>query len=853
LSSLFNIVAGSSTEFYNFDVTNSLRFDDGSNTYLNRTPSSAGNRQIWTWSAWVKRTTLGTQQVLFMAGTASTSRTMIYFETDDTLRVYIRESGVNLGRGSGTSIGQVSSSVFRDPSAWYHIVVAFDTTQADASSPLRADANRLKFYVNSVQQTNDTSHTFANSAISQNANTLVNHTVEHAIGHIGYDDSSDFDGYLAEVNLIDGTQLAPTSFGQTKSGVWIAKNTSGLTFGTNGFRLQFKQTGTGTASSSTIGADTSGNTHHYTSNNLSAHDVVPDSPTNNFATFNPLILDDFTLSEGSLYATSAVAQLGVLAGTMSTKGQKFYCEVRVVVVSNGTAIGIAKSSYAGSRAYGTAQDFALYYSFGGTVFKFEVNQGVSWATYTSGDVIGMAIDGVAGTIQFFKNGVSQGTISEATLATEDYLIYCINGTTSGGNYAVYTLNSGQDSTFAGTETVATNTDENGIGAFHHSVPSGFLAMCTANLSEPSITPLHDDIPEDYFNTVLYEGNGTAIGSGGQAVTGVGFQSDWIWIKNRDAADNHAIYDVVRGVTKQIEIDDTSAETTESEGLTAFGANGFTVGSLEQVNTSSESFVSWNWFAGGTPSATNSAGAGNPPTSGSVMINGSASTASLAGTIPATKISANTEAGFSIISYTGTGSASTIAHGLTSAPDIVIVKNLDDGSKEWPTQVALLGNPFLEISTTIGGTTNSAYFNNTIPTSTVFSVGTVGATNASSDNFIAYVFHSVEGYSKIGSYIGNGSADGSFVYTGFRPAFLIAKKTHSSGGNWFIHDSTRSVVNPSNNQLQSDNNLTEYTSGVEIDLLSNGFKLRNASGMNTTTYNYIYLAFAEMPFKYANAR
>ena len=236
-----------------------------------------------------------------------------------------------------------------------------------------------------------------------------------------------------------------------------------------------------------------------------------------------------------------------------------------------------------------------------------------------------------------------------------------------------------------------------------------------------------------------------------------------------------------------------------------------------------------------------------------MINGSASTASLAGTIPATKISANTEAGFSIISYTGTGSASTIAHGLTSAPDIVIVKNLDDGSKQWPTQVALLGNPFLEISTTIGGTTSSGYFNNTIPTSTVFSVGTVGATNASSDNFIAYVFHSVEGYSKIGSYIGNGSDDGTFVYTGFRPAFLIAKKTHSSGGNWFIHDSTRSVINPSNNQLQSDNNLTEYTSGVEIDLLSNGFKLRNDSGMNTTTYNYIYMAFAEMPFKYANAR
>ena len=230
---------GVATGFYDFPVNNSLRFNDDVSSHLHRTPSSTSNRQTWTFSAWVKRNKLGAQQFIWAATAASTDRSMIYFDGDDTLRIYFRETGVDLGRGSGNSIGQASTALFRDTSAWYHILFAFDSTQADASSPLRSDANRLKFYVNGVQQTNDTSETFANSAISQNANSAFNKvSIEHTLGIQGYDNASAFDGYMAEVNFVDGLQLTPSSFAETKSGVWIPKEYTGI-YGTNGFRLDF--------------------------------------------------------------------------------------------------------------------------------------------------------------------------------------------------------------------------------------------------------------------------------------------------------------------------------------------------------------------------------------------------------------------------------------------------------------------------------------------------------------------------------------------------------------------------------------------------------------------------------------
>ena len=847
MSSLLGIAAGGPSSFYGFDVTNSLRFDDDSNTYLDRTPSSGGNRQIWTWSAWVKRADLGTQQVLFMAGTASTSRTMVYFETDNTLRIYIRESGVNLGRGSGTSIGQVSSSVFRDTSAWYHIVVAFDTTQADASSPLRADANRLKFYVNSVQQTNDTSHTFANSAISQNANTLVNHTVEHAIGHIGYDESSDFDGYLAEVNLIDGTQLAPTSFGETKSGVWIPKDTSGLTFGTNGFRLKFNDSGDiGNNANSTDG------TNDYTPNNFSAHDVMPDSPTNNFATLNPQIgraLSDSLVDprHGNLEIDTSNSGRGTTFSTMAMPtgtGEKYYAEYRYRADSGNMKVGIISvddaADYRETDNFSDLAQTVSYTSVNGIITSAGSTV-ETVATFGVGDVIGIAVDLENGTCQFSKNGSNVGSAVSASFISSNQMLFACGDSSNSADIR-YSANFGQDSTFAGDETAATNTDTNGIGAFHSAVPSGFKALCAKNLPETTITPKDDDIPEDYFNTVLYEGDGTAIGSGGQAVTGVGFQPDWVWIKNRDASDNHALYDVVRGVTKQIETDpDTPAvETTESEGLTAFGANGFTVGSLAQVNTNNESFVSWNWLAGGSASS------------------------NTAGDIDSS-VSANTKPGFSIVGYTGDGTDATrtIGCGLTKKPEMVILKNRTEDSvtDSWfvwhqafgtasPSKYMTLYNT--DAVAASGVFVDSSFSDNS--GNALFAVnGGYNGVNKSGTTYVAYCFNSIEGYSKFGGYTGNGDTDGQYIYTGFRPAFVIIKQSSASGNNWNMHDNKRDVDNV------VDARLLPSTSGAEttfttLDFLSNGFKLRNSgTAYNGSGSTYIYMAFAEMPFKYANAR
>ena len=810
MSSLLSIAAGSqqTTGFYNFDVNNSLRLD-GSTSYLTQT-FSAGDRDLYTISFWIKRGMTasgygasGASQYIFGANDGVNVDGGVLFNTSDQIGFSV----------NGNVFNKYTNAVFRDPSAWYHFVIIYDSSQSTA-------ADRIKIYSNGVEQTD---YFTQNSGLPTSGyETLrLNNNKNHTIGRLSGYDSSYLDAYLADFNFIDGQALAPSNFGETKSGVWIPKNTSGLTFGTNGFRLQF-------GDSSDIGNDTSGQNNDWTATGLSTHDVVPDSPTNNFATFNSLVLDDFTLSEGNLKATSAVAQTGVLTGTMSTKGQKFYCEVRVDVVGNGTSIGVARSDYAGTRAYPYAQDFAIYYGFAGNVYKFEVDQGVSWATYTVGDVIGMAIDGVAGTIQFFKNGVSQGTISEATLATDDFLIYAINGTTSSGNSSAYTLNSGQDSTFAGAESVASNTDGNGIGAFHHSVPSGFLAMCTQNIAEPSITPLNDDLSEDYFNTVLYTGD-----SADRNIE-VGFKSDFIWVKHRNSSGNHhRLYNIIAGEHACLFSSSTGAESTATDGIAFDFATGFNIddgANRLAYNQTSNTYVSWNWLAGGTASSN---------TNGSTT----------------SSVSANTEAGFSIVSYTGTGSNATIGHGLSSAPEMVIVKRRDTSGTNWAVYHTGLTNAsyYLWLNFTSAQAVGTNIWNSTDPTSSVFSVGTSSNTNASSGTYIAYCFHSVEGYSKVSSYVGNGAADGTFVYTGFRPAWVLIKQSSSSGNNWAIIDATRDVDNLADKGLRASTTDAE-TTGFSLDFLSNGFKLRlTGTAMNGSGSTYVYLAFAEMPFKYANAR
>jgi hypothetical protein len=325
-----------------------------------------------------------------------------------------------------------------------------------------------------------------------------------------------------------------------------------------------------------------------------------------------------------------------------------------------------------------------------------------------------------------------------------------------------------------------------------------------------------DKPSKYFNTILYTGTGSSL-----ANTGVGFQPDWVWIKGRSGATDHAFYDAVRGVQKQIESNTTTAETTETTGLTAFGTDGFTVGALAQLNTSSATYVAWNWLGANTTVSNTS------------------------GTITST-VSANTTSGFSIVSYTGTGVAATIGHGLGVAPSMIICKNRIDAGENWPVYHRTLGaSAYILLNTTAAAlTSNNTSWNGVTPTTTVFSVQTDNRTNGSGDAMIAYCFAEVKGFSKFGSYTGNGSTDGTFIYTGFSPAFVLIKNT-AAANSWVIKDSKRPSYNPASNYVYAQATNVEATD-IPFDFLSNGFKPR-ATGGDTNNGTYIYMAFAENPF------
>ena len=324
---------------------------------------------------------------------------------------------------------------------------------------------------------------------------------------------------------------------------------------------------------------------------------------------------------------------------------------------------------------------------------------------------------------------------------------------------------------------------------------------------------------DYFNTKLYTGNYST-----NAITGVGHQPDMVWLKSRSFAQNHEMYDAVRTATKRIYPNGTYAEDTDTAGLTAFNSDGFTLGSSNSSNKSGDTFASWNWKAGGGQGSSNTAGS-----------------------INTTYTSANTTAGFSISSYTGTGSNATIGHGLNAVPKMIIVKRLSGGTGEWGVYHASLGNTkALYLNGTSASSTETAFWNSTSPTSSVFSVGTANDTNGSGSTYIAYCFAEKTGYSKFGSYVGNGSSDGSFCYLGFKPAFLIIKRSSTGGDDWVMYDNKRNTFNVLDKRLNPNTNGAEQDTDM-IDFVSNGFKLRgNPDYVNGNGSTYTYMCFAEAP-------
>lgn len=813
--------------FYTKTIDQSLRFNDADLPHLfwepNDTPDGGG--QKFTISFWMKRADLANYQTIYAARNGATAA--------DYWIIGLTPDKLYIQGGYGANMNLTPTQVLRDPSAWYHIVVAADTTLATAN-------DRVKLYINGEQVTDFSTRTNP----TQNYDLKVlSTTVDQYIGRVAAQQY--FDGYLAEFIVVDNQQLDPTSFGELKSGIWIAKEYSG-SYG-QGTHLDF-------ADSASIGNDISGNNHDWTVNNLVASDVVPDSPTNNFATLSPLLKTSTSLlREGNLLHQSNASEYRSAASTflIPPNSGKWYWEV--YADTTGVIAGIIEGQP--KNTFGVAGYYIGYNDNEYSKFnQYKVtNAGFStlWGTSaTTGDVVGFLLDTDNGDLFTYLNGTIEesGTAMFSGLSSETGYIPALSSYNS-----QQIVNFGQDSTFAGDKTAGGNTDANGIGDFLYAVPTDAKALCTSNLPDPVIDPAQNTTSEDYINVVTYTGNGTAIGSGGNAITGVGFQPDWVWIKERNGVASHGWYDVVRSTTKQLESDQTAVETTESEGVTTFGTDGFTVGSLAQVNTNTDSYVAWNWKAGGT---------GVSNTNGSIT----------------STVSANTDAGFSIVGYTGTQVAGdSVGHGLSQAPEMIIVKKRGGAASDWSIYHKDLNvnadnlpeTDFLEFDTN-SAADSSAEWNDQAPTSSVFYLGNGTQTNDGGGggiDHVAYCFHSVDQYCKIGSYIGNSQANGTFVYTGFRPKWIMVKSTVEVSApytGWCIIDAERMSYNANSQGTQlwanaaysegKRGNGTTATQPGDFDILSNGFKLRtNYVEVNYSGQQYIYIAFAEQPFKYSNAR
>ena len=820
-----------STDFYNGVATQSVRLDDGSSAYFAFTPdsaSSAVDRRKVTHSFWVKRGNVTTSQTLYSANENGVDDYYLFrFNSDNKILIVLDVNDSNFG--------YETSAVFRDTSAWYNIVLIIDTTQG-------TNTNRVKLYVNGVLQAIATK--YSGGHVSQNFSTYVMDGNEDEIGRFAYNDSTPFDGYMSEVITTIGQNNTIDEFGELKNGVWIPINYAG-SFGTNGFRLKFDQLGVGTASTSTIGADTSGNTNHWTSSGIVASDcAMPDSPENNFCTWNPLTSGaQTTFAEGNLkLATVWSADLSGSASTFFPESGKWYWELRIDGAGTYPYIGITSQEkvndtvnggtfyniawHAGGTSQGTGSSL-------GTITKENI------PSFADDDIMSFALDVDARKIWVAENNTyadsgdpANGSGENASWTLDVGISPFISGYQSQGVGTI--ANFGQDDTFGGAISSAGNTDGNGKGVFKYAPPSGFLSLCTSNLPEPTIGANSLTQADDYFNTVLYTG-----ASSGQGITGVGFQPDWTWIKSRSHASSHVLTDSSRGVTESLFSDTAAAESTLSGGVTAFGTDGFTLGTEGTVNTDTRTYVAWNWKAnGGTATATITESGNNP----------------------AASVQANPTAGFSIITYTGTGAAGTIAHGLGAVPKMIICKNRNNGDDNayWAVyhgeNTTAPATDYLVLNTTAATADGDGFWNDTAPTSSVFTVNSNNTLNRDGYLHVAYVFAEVEGYSKFGSYTGNGNADGTFVYTGFRPAFIMFKTT-TIVSHWTIVDNARSTYNVVDDSLYTDTSAAELTTITDVDFLSNGFKWRGvlANETNVSGQVYIYMAFAEAPFKYANAK
>ena len=773
-------------------IEKSLRFEEDDTTYLEASPTF--NTKKYTFSFWIKPVKKGGGAILSYNMVGNNRQSFSYGDYEGHFANQLRVGG-------STKSQYATTAAHRDFSSWYHVVYRWDTDNGTQD-------DRFIVYVNGVRR----------------AMTQYTGTVSGQTGYIGDGNTINIgkstDGYskarfyLADFHLIDGQAYDATYFGYTdaQTGQWRPKEYTG-SYGSGGFHLEFKDT-------SNLGKDTSGNANNWTANNFSVaagenNDSLLDTPTNNFATFSSLVKSANTITQGGLKVTCSSSTDASFHSTLGVSSGKYYMEFLVKSTSNyvigvsGTQVNSDYYSAGNQVGFWLGSSFTRVFKNGSNITSnsvvvgnFESGVEGSNTAWSVDDIAGLALDMDKKIIYLYKGSTQVGYVDLSGYSYEKVFF-------GGGNYIsgqVYVGNFGQR-------------------PFAHTPPTGYRSLCSKNLATPS--PASVVNPRRHFGTLIYSGNGAVSG---REVTGLEFQPDFVWIKNRTQGYDHHLYDSVRGVGKWLESNDTTAEQTGTH-MDGFLPNGISVGNgvnSQRTNAADGTYVAWCWKAGGT-AVTNTVG------------NISA------------QVSANQEAGFSIITYTGDGNTSgNVGTGLRSTEPLAfaIVKRRDSTS-DW--HVGHHG---------ANQGVNFAYHLNLNDTSILsgnspYHMASQSATNGdrlylaeggltSSATYVAYVWQERPGFSKFGHYSGTSDSDGVYVDCGFRPAFIIFKKFSTSTDSWEMHDSVRNTTNPVGNSLNPDTNSTEG-SNRNVDFLAQGFKHRNANGnTNEGGCGYVFMAWAEQP-------
>lgn len=762
-------------------------FEGNSGSYLNRTFVS-GNQLNWTYRTTLRKTDIDTDGMIFSG--SYDSNNLFYLQMRNN--TFSNTFSIIWRQNSSTTRKLDTSFSLSDPNAFYDIIVQFDSSQTSA-------AQRLRVILNGVEVT--TFSTDDRSTISQNSELVINSDSIHTIGTYSLSPSSYFSGIMCLSEFIDGKTIDKSELGFFDPyGTWVVTPYK-RNYGTNGHRLSF----TDTTIPQAIGYDSSGNGNHWTVNNISTDDVVKDTWTNILATSNVLDSDrdSITTSEGNLKLVKSTASNSPTAlSTIGMTDGKYFASLKWESITDsapsanyiGTGVitrnGLNAVTYFAANSVDAASNGNKRVVINGSTPVFDT---YGDGYFVDGKEVDIALDLDAQEVTFYLDGVNQGAIA---LPPTDDPWFFYNTSDGGSNGYTAVWNFGQK-------------------PFSYTPPSGFKTLCTANASIPTITD-----GGEHFQVITWTGDGT-----NDRMISVPFDPDFVWIKNRDSSSDHATHDRVRGNDRALATNKSDSESNNT-GYFTFVEGGFEVsysgsaGATSRWNNNGDRYIAWCW-----------------------KINGS-STTNNDGTIESTVLS-DRHTGMSLCLTTGTGATGTFGHGLSSEPEFILSKNLDS-NYDWATAFNISGQKIdpLYLNLTNSEGTNVRYG---LITDTTIGVTNREQVNRTGDQYIHWAIHSVNGYSKIGSYTGNGNTDGPFVTLGFVAKYILIKRIDSAG-SWVIRDTSRNPNNNISNMLFSESNSIEVTSGADISLTTNGFKVRNsASGTNASGGTYVFMAFAERPF------